>query len=139
MILKQRFADGRTAYTDIGDQWLYIQKPAGEFKDLVKDFTRSPELEKDCIGLIEYGERKMEPIYIDFPQWVYSNHGQLFMTLTRPVTSSKSKSVEELHEEIEADTEKNMNLISAFIDHVKKESDNRVIIPEEIVLSFFKA
>jgi len=138
MILKQRFSDGRTAYTDIGDQWLYIQKSADEFKDLAQHYIRSPELEKDCIGLIEYGEGKTEPIYADFPQWIYSNDGKLFMTLTRPVTGSKSESVEELYEKIEADTEKNMNLISAFIDYIKNESDNRVIIPEEIVLSFFK-
>jgi len=139
MILKQRFADGRTAYTDIGDQWLYIQKSADEFKELVKDYTRSPELEKDCIGLIEYGERKLEPIYTDFPQWVYSNDGQLFMTLTRPGTDIKIEDSKGLDKKIEADTEKNMNLISAFIDHIKKESGSRVIIPEDIVLSFFKA
>jgi len=82
MILKQRFADGRTAYTDIGNQWLYIQQIASEFKDLAKEYFRSPELEKDCIGLIQYGDRKTEPIYKDFPQWIYSNDGQLFMNLT---------------------------------------------------------
>jgi len=139
MILKQRFSDGRTAYTDIGDQWMYIQKSADEFKELAQDYIRSTELEKDCIGLIEYGERKIEPIYTDFPQWVYSNDGQLFLTLTRAGTSSKIEDSKELDKKIEADTKKNMNLISSFIDHIKNESDNRVIIPEEIVLSFFKA
>jgi hypothetical protein len=81
MILKQRFADGRTAYADIGNQWLYIQKAAAEFEELSKEFIRSPELEKDCIGLIQYGERQIEPIYADFPQWILSNDGQLFMTI----------------------------------------------------------
>lgn len=82
MILKQRFADGRTAYTDISDQWLYIQQNAEEFKDAVAHYFEGGEFEKDCIGLIQYGDRKTEPIYKDFPQWIYSNDGQLFLTLT---------------------------------------------------------
>lgn len=82
MILKQRFEQGRTAYTDIGEQFLYIQQNAPEFKELAAEYFRSPELEKDCIGLIQHGNRKTEPIYKDFPQWIYSNDGQLFITLT---------------------------------------------------------
>ena len=81
MILKQRFADGRTAYTDIGDQFLHIQPNATEFKELAADYLRSPEIEKDCIGLIQHGERQIEPLYKDFPQWIYSNDGKFFMTL----------------------------------------------------------
>ncbi len=81
MVLKQRFADGRTAYTDIGEQWLYIQPAATEFKGLAYEYLRSPEPEKDCIGLIQYGKRQLEPIFKDFPQWIYSNDGQLFLTL----------------------------------------------------------
>lgn len=83
MVLKQRFEHGRTAYTDIGDNFLYIQQNAEEFKDAcAHHFEGRTEFEKDCIGLIQYGERKTEPIYKDFPQWVYSNDGQLFITLT---------------------------------------------------------
>lgn len=84
MILKQRFADGRTAYTDIGDQFLYIQQAATEFKELAAEFIRSPEMEKECTGLIQHGKRQIEPIYVDFPQWIHSNNGQLFMDLTSP-------------------------------------------------------
>jgi len=82
MVLKQRFADGRTAYTNIGEQWLYIQQNAKEFQDTAAHYFEGSGAEKDCIGLIQYGNRQTEPIYKDFPQWVYSNDGQLFLTLT---------------------------------------------------------
>jgi len=82
MVLKQRFADGRTAYTNIGEQFLYIQQNAVEFKDACAHYFEGRNFETDCIGLIQYGERKTEPIYKDFPQWVYSNDGQLFLTLS---------------------------------------------------------
>jgi hypothetical protein len=81
MVLKQRFADGRTAYTNIGEQWLYIQQNAKDFGDIRAHHFEGAIEEKDCIGLIQYGDRKTEPIYKDFPQWIYSNEGQLFMTL----------------------------------------------------------
>jgi len=81
MILKQRFADGRTAYTDIGEQWLYIQQHAEEFKDAYVHHFAGAVTDKDCIGLIQYGNQKTEPIYKNFPQWIYSNDGQLFMTI----------------------------------------------------------
>lgn len=82
MILKQRFADGRTAYTDIGNQWLYIQQPSNSFKELMAGYFKSGELGVDCIGFIEYGDRRVEPIFKTFPQWIYSNEGSLFMNLT---------------------------------------------------------
>ena len=46
MILKQRFADGRTAYTNIGEQWLYIQPAANEFQEMAKEYFRSSDLKK---------------------------------------------------------------------------------------------
>jgi len=139
MVLKQRFADGRTAYTDIGEQWLYIQKAASEFKELAQEYFRSSELEKECIGLIQHGDRKNEPIYVDFPQWIYSNDGQLFLTLTSKEHWDKIESSKESEKSTEADTEKNMNLISAFIEHLKNKTEGKINIPEKDVLSFFNA
>lgn len=82
MILKQRFADDKTAYTDIGGQWVYIQQSATEFKEIAAEYFRNSELEKDCIGFIRHRDRETEPIYKDFSQWIHSNDGQLFMTLS---------------------------------------------------------
>lgn len=93
MVLKQRFADGRTAYTDIGDSFLLLTRAEKEFEDLAEEYFRTTELQKDCIALIQYGERKTEPIYTDFPQWIYSNNGQLFLTLT---SNDYGKKTEEL-------------------------------------------
>jgi hypothetical protein len=81
MVLKQRFADGRTNYIDLGNDFTYIQPVAEEF-DAYSVIDKMSEVEKeDCKGFICYGEQKHEPIYKDFPQWIYSNDGQLFMTL----------------------------------------------------------
>ena len=100
MILKQRFEDGKTAFTDIGDQWLYIQRAAPEFKDIASDYFKNEDLEKDCLGLIRYGDRKTEPVYKDFPQWVISNEGKLFMTLVsledKPVSALRQPTLFEL-------------------------------------------
>ena len=80
MILKQRFADGRTNYIDIGNDFTFIQPMAEEF-DRYADLDKMNEEEKkSCAGFICY-QREHAPIFKDFPQWVYSNDGQLFMTL----------------------------------------------------------
>ncbi len=44
---------------------------------------------------------------------------------------------DETDEQLEARTDRNMNLISSFLDHVKAESG--IEIPEEVLLSFFEA
>lgn len=80
MVLKQRFADGRTNYIDIGSDWTYIQPIAEEHAGYC-DIDKMNEKERgDCAGFICY-ERKHIPIFKDFPQWIYSNDGQLFLTL----------------------------------------------------------
>lgn len=81
MILKQRFADGKTAYTNIGDQFVYLQQNHPDFKQVADEYINNQCMIKDCFGIICYGDRKREPIYKDFPQWIMSNDGQLFMTL----------------------------------------------------------
>lgn len=81
MVLKQRFAEGRTNYKDIGNDWMYIQNAAQhEFNNILKDHFVNEANGKDCIGFICWG-KEIEPIYKDFPQWIYSSDGQLFMTL----------------------------------------------------------
>ena len=61
---------------------MYLQQNAEEFKDAVAHyFEGRTEFEKDCVGLIQYGDRKTQPIYKDFPQWIYTDEGKLFMTL----------------------------------------------------------
>ena len=83
MVLKQRFSEGRTNYIDIGNNFMYIQKSCSTYSEYVGEhFTKSDDA-KDCVGWIMYGDghRETEPIYKDFPQWIYSNDGQLFMTL----------------------------------------------------------
>ncbi|WP_077920446.1 hypothetical protein [Spirosoma sp. 209] len=45
--------------------------------------------------------------------------------------------IEETDDELMARTERNMNLISAFADHLKKEVG--YIIPERVIESFFGA
>lgn len=83
MILKQRFADGRTNYKDIGNDFMFIQPMADDFEMWAKDhFTdKEQKMKEDCIGFICYSKTS-EPIFKDFPQWIYSNDGQLFMTLS---------------------------------------------------------
>jgi len=83
MILKQRFQDGRTNYTDIGDDFMYTQFFADGFSALAKSGEMNEQSLKDCMGIIHYGvDKKQIPIYKDFPQWIYSNDGRLFMNLT---------------------------------------------------------
>lgn len=83
MILKQRFADGRTNYKDIGNDFMFIQPMADDFEMWAKDhFTeKEQKMKEDCIGFICYNKTS-EPIFKDFPQWIYSNDGQLFMILS---------------------------------------------------------
>jgi hypothetical protein len=82
MVLKQRFAEGRTNYIDIGSEWQYIQVNSGLFESRIEAHFQNKENAKGCIGLIEF-KGNTEPIYKDFPQWIYSNDGKLFMTLTQ--------------------------------------------------------
>lgn len=81
MVLKQRFAEGRTNYIDIGSKWTYTQKFSKHFETHIEEYFTNVKNAKDCIGLIEYGEKEIEPIYEGFPQWIYSDDGKLFMTL----------------------------------------------------------
>lgn len=80
MVLKQRFADGRTNYIDIGNDFLYIQRNSPDFETLAQAELNTDAYRKACIGFVCY-DKKSEPIYEDFQQWVYSNDGQLFLTL----------------------------------------------------------
>lgn len=77
MILKQRLRDGFTQFINIGNNFT-ILTPAN------KDWN--PAESKDVHSIITYSDYKgtmqHEPLYIDFPQWIYSNDGQLFLTLT---------------------------------------------------------
>jgi len=82
MVLKQRFQDGRTNYTDIGDDFMYTEFFGDGFNDLCKRAGLNEQSKKDCIGFIHYAmDKRQIPIYKDFPQWIYYNDGQLFMTL----------------------------------------------------------
>lgn len=86
MVLKQRFADGRTNFTDIGNDF-QIETPASPewgcaLKNLDKDFKT------DVVAVLTYNINQatsdhvmQELIYKDFQQWIYSNDGQLFLTL----------------------------------------------------------
>lgn len=80
MVLKQRFADGRTNYVDIGRDWTHIQQGAEEYEKYCEIDRMNEKLKSTCKGFICY-ERTHIPIFRDFPQWVYSNDGQLFLTL----------------------------------------------------------
>ena len=83
MVLKQRFQSGRTNYTDIGDDFMYTQFFGDGFGDIAKRAEMNEQDLKDCIGFIHYATYKKQiPIYKDFPQWIYSNDGKLFSTLT---------------------------------------------------------
>lgn len=77
MILKQRLRDGFTQFIDIGGNFT-ISTPANN--------EWNPNESKDVHGIVSYcdnnGKLQHEPLYIDFPQWLYSNDGQLFITLT---------------------------------------------------------
>lgn len=81
MVLKQRFADGRTNYKYIGDDWMLIQQNESNFEMILGRNIPNDEMRKDCIAFVCY-EKNEEPIFKDFPQWIYSNDGQLFMSLT---------------------------------------------------------
>lgn len=81
MVLKQRFATGRTSYEDIGSKWSYVQ-PADEetFDSYCKIHKMNEKEMVDCVGFICY-DRGSIPIFKDFPQWIYSNDGSLFLQL----------------------------------------------------------
>jgi hypothetical protein len=83
MILKQRFANGRTQFIDIGSDFLVLTRANENWDmELTNYFGKeNAPLSKDVHALIQYSERKTEPLYIGFPQWIYSNDGQLFQTL----------------------------------------------------------
>lgn len=82
MVLKQRFADGRTQFIDIGNNFVIIT-PAHENWNMQKVMNK-----EDVHSIIEYvdynSHLQVEPLYKDFLQWIYSNDGQLFLTLTSP-------------------------------------------------------
>lgn len=80
MILKQRFADGRTNYIDLGDSFTYIQPIAEEFNRYADVHKLNAKEREDCAGFVCNGQNEV-PIFNDFPQWIYSNDGQLFMKL----------------------------------------------------------
>lgn len=85
MILKQRFAEGKTQFIDIGSNFLIVTKASAEY-DSVSDrhFNGDKVWRKDVYAFIEYGEKgDIEPLFDDFLQWIYSNDGQLFLTLTK--------------------------------------------------------
>lgn len=87
MVLKQRFANGRTNYTEIGNSF-QVETPASEgWSDTLN--KRNELCKTDVVAILSYNintgtEDKTvhEPIYKDFRQWLYSNSGQLFLTLT---------------------------------------------------------
>jgi len=86
MVLKQRFADGRTHFIDIGGNF-QIETPVSPEWDKTWQ-GHAMTFKTDVVAVITYsvnvnGEDKImhEPIYKDFPQWIYSNDGQLFKTL----------------------------------------------------------
>jgi len=81
MVLKQRFSEGNTNYADLGSSFVYIQVSNPDFERLLQTHLNTDAFRKDCIGFIMYGDNRTEPIYKDFPQWIYSSDGQLFMTL----------------------------------------------------------
>lgn len=80
MVLKQRLQDGKTQFIDIGDNFLVITPYSKEW---------NPTQSKDIHSVISYcdyeGKLQHEPLYKDFFQWIYSNDGQLFLTLNNTV------------------------------------------------------
>ncbi len=81
MMLKQRFDEGRTNYTDIGKDFMYTEFFGDGFDDITKQMGLNEDSKKDCKGVIHDGRGLQIPIYNVFPQWIYTNDGQLFMTL----------------------------------------------------------
>lgn len=81
MVLKQRFADGRTNYIDIGEQWLLVQSNAEDFEIILKRHFKEVPITENCIAFICYGKHE-EPIFKYYHQWIYSSDGKLFMNLT---------------------------------------------------------
>lgn len=79
MILKIRFAPGRTQYIDLGNEFLFYEQQSEEYPGLLKDMGINPESEKDCIGVVS--GKDSTPIYNCFVTEIFSNDGQLFMVL----------------------------------------------------------
>ena len=79
MVLKQRFADGKTHYIYIGNSWLYIQPASPLWPDEIESYFKDAKSD-GCVGFIQY-EKETEPIFDCYPQWIYSDDGKLFMTL----------------------------------------------------------
>ena len=106
MILKQRFAEGRTHFIDIGNNF-QIETPASPEWD--KTWQGYSTFKTDVVAVVSYsvntqGEDRImhEPIYKDFSQWIYSNNGQLFLTLTSKEYLNEIKNSKEPEKEIEA-------------------------------------
>jgi len=89
MVLKQRFSDGKTQFIDIGNDFLLLQPHSEEW--VHNDIAMS----KDANAVIMYrdssGNHMEEWLYKDFPQWIYSNDGQLFLNLTDKELAKKCK------------------------------------------------
>jgi hypothetical protein len=87
MVLKQRFSEGKTHFIDIGDNFLLLQPHSDEWKH------NNINMSKDAHAVIMFtdihGKSQEEWLYKDFPQWIYTNDGQLFLNLTSPDFSKK--------------------------------------------------
>lgn len=88
MILKQRFTDGRTNYTEIGSDF-QIETPASPEWDATMQSMGTAQYKTDVIAVLTFSvsegtedKLKHEPIYKDFRQWLYTDAGKLFLTLS---------------------------------------------------------
>lgn len=90
MIFKQRFEHGRTNFKDIGSDFMIVTRASDEFQDIVNKHFHDGTDKKDIHAFLLYGEREIEPLYIDFQQWIYTNDGQMFLNLTtRQITGGE--------------------------------------------------
>lgn len=80
MVLKIRYASGRTNYKDIGSDFQFVQRHSDDFDKFFEGEFQDKKMGEGCDGFIVF-EKDIEPIYNIFPAWIYSNDGQLFMNL----------------------------------------------------------
>ena len=110
----------------------------------VKASERMPEKEG-----YYHGKRLSEPIilyarkdknykmYFSTPNGMQFNGWKNFLWLDESQLQQKGKQEEESEKELEERTDRNMNVISDFCEHVKSEVG--LVIPESAILSFFNA
>ncbi len=120
----------------IVENWGNAVHPVSEMVDWMREYASIVNERKDSAGsdTIEFKD------WCDKNTWEHEMRDETYYTtkeLYKIFQESQPKQKEESEKELEERTERNMNVISDFCEHVKNEI--ALYIPESTILSFFNA